>query len=211
MITWKFYSGPSKSQPGFEKQKQNLVFTEYATVSNTCVVSSSPALCPFDMLLPGSSFCCRPPCLWGADVESFVVLVSLLPTLRAYRSGIEEAKERARSLDTIPESLSYLSEYSTGLGATAASASSPQVSVSSAYLLHGEKSSPASIWNRAQSLWLKLLLQSNSNISVRSQYAVQFVENTRSTNLQLNFGASQKDIIDLFENTAKKKKKTCAD
>lgn len=168
------------------------------------VVNSSPALCPFDMLLPGSSFCCRPPCLWGADVESFVVLVSLLPTLRAYRSGIEEAKERARSLDTIPESLSYLSEYSTGLGATAASASSPQVSVSSAYLLHGEKSSPASIWNRAQSLWLKLLLQSNSNISVRSQYAFQFVENTRSTNLQLNFGASQKDIIDLFENTAKK-------
>ena len=128
------------------------------------VVSSSPALCPFDMLLPGSSFCCRPPCLWGADVESFVVLVSLLPTFLAYRSGIEEAKERARSLDTIPESLSYLSEYSTGLGATAASASSPQVSVSSAYLLHGEKSSPASIWNGVQSLSLKLLLHSNSNI-----------------------------------------------
>ena len=164
MITLKFSSEQSKSQPGIEKQKENFVFAEYATVSNTCVVNSSPALCPFDMLLPGSSFCCRPPCLWGADVESFVVLVSLLPTLRAYRSGIEEAKERARSLDTIPESLSYLSEYSTGLGATAASASSPQVSVSSAYLLHGEKSSPASIWNGVQSF----------------QYTVQFVEEIRS-------------------------------
>lgn len=59
---------------------------------------------------PRSHFCCNAPCWYGADEDNFAWVDSCLLTLAAYWSGTEEAREMALNLETIPESLSYLSE-----------------------------------------------------------------------------------------------------